>query len=295
MKVFLTAGSDVGRVRNNNEDNYCVCPDLAKGDWQNSREFVHLGEVGALSIVADGMGGAQAGEVASGIAVEVLKKRFEYEGLKSLLADPEKIEGWLKESVSEANDAILSRAATDASTIGMGTTIMIVWLVSNKAYMVWCGDCRCYLYRNGSLRRVSKDHSYVQQLIDKGELSEEDAFNHPDGNLITRGLGDIGVDSDAETAILPIEERDILISCSDGLCGVCRDKQIEQIVTEYSRRLPSCRDALIKAALQAGGYDNITVSILATAPVSDDGHMSFWRRIKVLGMRFLRKTGGVDR
>lgn len=282
MKVFLTAVSDVGRERENNEDNCCVCQDLTKGDWQNSGDFVELGKGGAVSVVADGMGGPQAGEVASGIAVDVLKKRFDYDALKPLLADPEKIEGWLKESVSEANEAIIRRAETDPATIGMGTTVLIVWLVSNKAYLAWCGDCRCYLYRNGSLKRVTKDHSYVQELIDKGEIAHEEAFNHPDGNLITRGLGDIGTSSEAETTVMPIKEGDILISCSDGLCSMCRDTKIEQIVTEYSQRLPSCRDALVKAALQAGGYDNITVSLLATAPTSGAERKSFWSRIKGL-------------
>lgn len=282
MKVFLTAISDVGCERDNNEDNYCVCPDLSKGDWQNSGDFADLGEGGAISIVADGMGGPQAGEVASGIAIDTFKKRFAYDELKSLLAEPDKIEGWLKDSISEANDAIIHRAETDPATIGMGTTVLIVWLLSNKAYIAWCGDCRCYLFRNGSMKRVSKDHSYVQELVDKGEITQEEAFNHPDGNLITRGLGDIGASAEAETAIIPIKEGDILMSCSDGLCSMCRDNQIEQIVTEYSQLPPLCRDALIKAALQAGGYDNITVSVLATASSSVDEPKSFWERIKRL-------------
>jgi len=110
-------------------------------------------------------------------------------------------------------------------------------------------------------------------------------FNHPDGNLITRGLGDIGASSEAETAVIPIREGDIMISCSDGLCSMCRDKTIEQIVTEYSQRLPSCRDALVKAALQAGGYDNITVSVLATASSSGDERKSFRGCIKRLFKR----------
>lgn len=142
----------------------------------------------------------------------------------------------------------------------MGTTIVIAWILNDKAYICWCGDSRCYVFNaNSGFCRLSKDHSYVQDLVDQGKLDPENAFDHPYSNIITRCLGDPTNRSNPDFRSYNLKDGDTLLLCSDGLCGLCHDEEIMQIIEENQDDLMTCKDRLIEAALEAGGYDNITI------------------------------------
>lgn len=263
----MTAETNVGLVRTNNEDNFIVNPDLAsENNWfvpGDAEEVITLGENGCVLVVADGMGGMNAGEVASELAVEGIKAAFsKVEELSSLVKSADKIESFLKKAVVEADASIKKRLKEDPSTTGMGTTIVLVWVVNTTAHVVWCGDSRAYLFKPDSgIIRLTKDHSYVQELVDSGKLDAELAFDHPNSNIITRSLGDSPTKAQPDYVCRELQKDDVLLLCSDGLCGLCRDEEIGNVMAA-SEDLGACRDNLIEAALNAGGYDNVTVALM---------------------------------
>lgn len=263
----MTAETNVGLVRTNNEDNFIVNPDLAsENNWfvpGDAEEVITLGENGCVLVVADGMGGMNAGEVASELAVEGIKAAFsKVEDLSSLVKSADKIESFLKKAVVEADASIKKRLKEDPSTSGMGTTIVLVWVVNTTAHVVWCGDSRAYLFKPDSgIIRLTKDHSYVQELVDSGKLDAELAFDHPNSNIITRSLGDSPTKAQPDYVCRELQKDDVLLLCSDGLCGLCRDEEIGNVMAA-SEDLGACRDNLIEAALNAGGYDNVTVALM---------------------------------
>lgn len=260
--IKLLAATNVGLVRKNNEDNFVVNKDLTQSEWliPSADETVSLGEYGSLLVVADGMGGANAGEVASAIAIETVQEMFTADNLSTVVLSPKSIDDYLVTAIKKADMNICNHAAEDTATQGMGTTIVICWIIGNEAHVAWCGDSRCYVFRNDSFMRVTKDHSYVQSLVDEGKISEEEAFDHPYSNVITRCLGsEERAKPDVRT--LTINDGDIYLLCTDGLCGLCRDDEIMDIVIDNKDDLYSCRDLLIQAALEAGGYDNVTIAI----------------------------------
>ena len=268
MKIFLTSLTHPGKVRDNNEDAVVVCPDLTTPSWDDTSEYIPLGAFGSVAVVADGMGGAKAGEVASSLAIERIKSCFTEKPIPLKASDADKC-AFLSSAINLANGDILARVERDPETIGMGTTVVLLWLVDGKAHIAWCGDSRCYVFNpNKGLYPLSKDHSYVQELVDKGEISPEQMIDHPDSNLITRGLGDIDTDSTADTMTVPVAEGDIFLLCSDGLCGYCQDAAIEDIMYRHLNDIPACKKALFDAAIQTGGHDNITIALVATLPSS---------------------------
>jgi len=204
------------------------------------------------------MGGTNAGEVASTIAIGSIKEYF-------VKKDPagykdEKILSELKQGILFAHRAILKRARKDAALKGMGTTLIIGWIFNGKFFTAWSGDSRCYYYRRSTgLRQLSKDHSYVQALADTGVITAEQAFFHPYSNIITQSLGDAERPPEPDTAMLTLVKGDILLLCSDGLNGMLRDAQIEEIIKENEENMDQCADHLIDQANEAGGGDNITV------------------------------------
>lgn len=138
-----------------------------------------------------------------------------------------------------------------------------------NVYIAWCGDSRCYCFNpNSGLRLLTKDHSLVQELIDKGEIKCEEAFNHPDNNIITRCLGDVDADPEPEILTYKICEGDIFLLCSDGLCGYCKDSLIEKTMYRNYKNMELCQKALLKNALDTGGQDNISIVLCATLPLN---------------------------
>lgn len=271
MLFRLTAGTHVGCVRTNNEDNFIVNEDLTRPEWflpANTLDKITLGENGAMLVVADGMGGMNAGEVASAIAIDTIKEVFSVD-LSSVTSSPKKIEAFLKNAILEADTQIKAKVEEDSSTEGMGTTIVIAWILGDMVHVAWCGDSRAYIFNPSSgLVRVSKDHSYVQELVDAGKLDEELAFDHPNSNIITRSLGDSSVKARPDYISRSLSEGDYVLLCSDGLCGLCRDEEIAGVMLK-SENIEVCKTNLIKSALAAGGYDNVTVALLEVSSMDD--------------------------
>lgn len=266
IKFKIAAKTDVGRVRKNNEDNLQAACDLttAPMKWVNDMEC-NLGNKGALLVVADGMGGMNAGEVASEIAINTVKEFFSPEKITAdVLGSKVGIETFMKKSITEADKRIKADAKANPEHKGMGTTIVIGWLLNDTLYVAWCGDSRAYIYnRVNGLRQISKDHSYVQTLVDKGKITHEEAFDYPDSNIITRCLSDSEQKARPDTLAHPIaiHNGDIILLCTDGLSGMIRDHEIEQILAENEHNLSVCTDKLIEAACEASGQDNITVAL----------------------------------
>ena len=247
--------------RPNNEDNFQVDENLNDKQWGfTSDKELDLGEKGALLVVCDGMGGMNAGEVASAIAVQTIKDCFSADKLsEDILANPAK---YIASSIVAADAAIKADAKAHPEHDGMGSTIVMAWLLGEKVYVGWCGDSRCYCYnpRNGLLR-LSHDHSYVQELVDAGKLTEELAFDHPNSNIITRSLGDPSGAARPDVREFDLHNEDVIMLCSDGLCGCLRDNEIEEVIRNNQTSMEGCRDALWAADEAAGWHDNVTIAI----------------------------------
>ena len=264
--IKLFAGTDVG-LRDNNEDNFIVCPDLTKDKWMvpaNQQEPIQLGQRGCLLVVADGMGGMNAGEVASDIAIKTVQQMFSPSVLpEKNVEKPEAVKAYLKKVITQADLQVKKKCKTDPSTEGMGSTIVIAWLLGNNVYIGWLGDSRAYSYNSSKgIVRLSKDHSYVQKLVDAKMLTEDEAMNHPESNVVVRSLGDTSQKAKPDIIVQPVFEGEIILLCSDGLCGVCKDNEIAEVIKQNPDDLQSCKEALTTAALQAGGSDNITIALL---------------------------------
>lgn len=231
------ARTNVGCVREHNEDSF-----IARTP---------------LFVVADGMGGHEAGEVASEIAINTM---LEHAPCK---ADGDK----LIAAVKAANRAILLAAAEGVGRPGMGTTITAAQLFDDQLLIAQVGDSRAYLLHEGHLQRVTRDHSLVADLVEQGRITEEEARVHPQRSVITRALGsDPHVEPDLY--ILRVEKGDRLLLCSDGLSGMVTDAEIEALLREQPNP-QACCDALVDEALAGGGLDNVTVVVvdpLQTAP-----------------------------
>ena len=234
MKAY--AASHVGKVRTVNQDAY------------------YLPRVGERFVaVADGIGGHKAGEVASALAIE--------EFARWVRCAPRPGEDALRLAVSEANMAIYKAALADISKAGMGTTLTGLWFGEADVYLVHVGDSRAYLFRRGALMQLSSDHSLVGELLERGEITEEEAKVHPHRNLITRALG-TGPKVEPDIIRLNYRPDDVWFLCTDGMSNHVRNVEMAAIL---SRALPweKRMDALVNLALKRGGTDNITVLAVA--------------------------------
>lgn len=266
----------IGAVREGNEDNYYADDNLSDNKPGSfvADQVVEMSEYGLLMVVADGMGGQNAGEVASQIAVDTVKEYFSPGMISDKNASSHSKRGkYMEEVIKEADNRIKIDAKHNPERHGMGSTIIMAWIVGNELTLSWCGDSRAYRYNpNCGIELISKDHSYVQELADKGIITYDDAFDHPQGNIVTRSLGDSTQKAKPETREFSIFKDDIILLCSDGLSGVLRDKKtydhegnlypgdnIEDIINENHTCLVECRDALLKAAEEADWYDNVTI------------------------------------
>ena len=272
----MTAATNVGLVRSNNEDNFIVTPDLSKADnWfvpGDSNEVIPLGENGCVIVVADGMGGMNAGEVASELAVNSIRDSFnQVKDFKSISDCSNHVEAFLKKAIVTADSQIKKKVKEDPSTSGMGTTVVMAWVVDNVAHIAWCGDSRAYLFnRQSGLSRLSNDHSYVQELVDTGKLDPELAFDHPNSNIITRSLGDSPTKAQPDYVCKKLSAGDYLLLCTDGLCGLVRDAEILDILMKDNGSLDDYRNALFNAAFEAGGYDNVTIAMFECMTVKEE-------------------------
>lgn len=198
--------------------------------------------------VADGMGGHNGGETASRVAARIIMN-----SLRGVLPQPEK----LIQAIETANRRIYEMQKQDMLLSGMGTTVSVLWNHGKTAYIAQCGDSRVYLLRNGSLSQITKDHSYVQDLVDAELITPLQARTHPERNLITRA---VGLDEQVRVDLFTVEKQpgDRFLICSDGLSGMVPDDTIASILLESSSDEAAVQ-ALFDAALNAGGSDNISL------------------------------------
>lgn len=229
MRIVSGASTDKGQVRDGNEDSYLVDRRLR------------------LFAIADGMGGHRAGEVASATALEGLQVAVD-EGVP------------VADAVGRANTAVWDKASGDTSLAGMGTTLTAAWFDGTVLTLAHVGDSRAYLWRDGTLSRITVDHSLVEELIRDGKLTEEQAAVHPQRSIITRALG---IDSTVEVDVysLPLQDADRVMLCSDGLTSMVRSSGIAELL-EQEADPTAAANALVDAANAAGGDDNITVVVL---------------------------------
>jgi serine/threonine protein phosphatase PrpC len=228
VKVTAATATDIGLVREGNEDSYLTEE--------------------PLFAVADGMGGHRGGEVASQLAVETLEKLF-----KQRVGD-------LPDQVQEANRVVFERSVVDEKVAGMGTTLTAALVEGDRVRLAHVGDSRAYLLRDRKLRLLTEDHTLVHRMVSEGEISQEEAETHPQRSVLTRALGvDTVVDVDDDT--VQVRPGDRLLLCTDGLTSMVSEEEIEEVL----RTVPDPLDAaqrLVRMANEAGGVDNTTVVVL---------------------------------
>ena len=215
MKINVSSVCDIGIERTNNEDAVGICFDLKNHLWnQNSTNgYIPLPTEGAIFVVADGMGGANAGEIASKLAIQSIEDSLGEDGSIMQNTTKESIHSFLRRSIVKSNQTILEYVTHSPDSMGLGTTIVLAWILNEYAYIAWCGDSRCYCFNpNTGLQLLTKDHSLVQELIDRGEIKREEAFNHPDNNVITRCLGDVDAEPEPEFLTYKICDGDIFFA-----------------------------------------------------------------------------------
>lgn len=262
-KIGVIAKTSVGMVRSNNEDFHGYSTNVFdKDDWHfyESSIISQSSEPIAL-VVADGMGGLEMGEEASRIAVTTTKD-FVVENAKRLTGEKQALKNVFNELFERINHAILDFAKEQNKAGELGTTLIISLIYKNKVSVFWIGDSRCYLLRKGILKLISKDHSYVQELVDKGKLTYEQSFFHPDSNIITKYMGDIKNSPVPSFVEIEIEKGDVILMCTDGLNGMLQDHQIEAQFYGKDDLSVIC-DSLLTEANNAGGNDNTTIVMAA--------------------------------
>jgi PPM family protein phosphatase len=227
--VQIGHGTDTGKKRRRNEDDYVVEP--------------------PLFAIADGMGGAQAGELASSLAAGAVR------GGEGVAGSGER---YVAELIQEANRRVYQRSSQDAAASGMGTTMTVAFVDDGTVAFGHVGDSRAYLIREGRLEQLTEDHSLVAELVRSGKLSPEEAETHPQRSVITRALG-TDPDVDVDTFSIETLAGDLFMLCSDGLTSMVEDEVILQTVEKNRGNLQTAANALIRAANKGGGEDNITV------------------------------------
>ncbi|MEI8348869.1 MAG: Stp1/IreP family PP2C-type Ser/Thr phosphatase [Candidatus Omnitrophota bacterium] len=241
--------TDVGLVREDNEDDYVIAEKLG------------------LFIVADGIGGHNAGEIASKTATKAILNFFQKIPKKDLSED---IENKTNEAVQAAHQQILNLSLTNPSLEGLGTTFVSAFFKQpNYFFIANIGDSRAYLFKNKKLEVLSQDHSVVAQLVQRGDITQDQARNHPSRNIVTQALG-IDISMGCHQKRIGVKDRDIIILCSDGLWDMLADKAIERVVEEKGSDPQSLCFALVNAAKAAGGNDNITVIVIFVSECKKD-------------------------
>jgi protein phosphatase len=252
ISVRVTGRTDVGLVREHNEDNFLLA-DLQSGS-RDPATFTAVPTAGLLLGVCDGMGGAAAGEVASQMAVDTILEMMS----RSVPApDRDALARALVRSIEEAGERIFEAARTDRSRRGMGTTSTIATLMDKTLFVGQVGDSRAYVLRSGELKQITKDQSLVNQLIEAGQLTEDEAEQFEHSNIILQALGTTEQVS-VDLTFLELRTGDRLMMCSDGLSGLVHGDVIREVMQEYED-LDACAARLIELAKAGGGHDNVTV------------------------------------
>lgn len=243
-ELLITGLTDAGRMREQNEDNIAMAPEAG------------------LVVVADGMGGHRAGEIASRLAVEVIQRHV----LNTLSEAGESGNGSIevalvRDAIQLANQAIYAHARENPEYAGMGSTVVVALFYGDKLCVGHVGDSRLYRFRDTILEQVTEDHSVVQELISRGLVTAEEARQSISKNLVTRALG-IDPDVEADVAEHDVYDDDVYLLCSDGLNDVLADGDIELMLTEHGRNLEVTARQMVDTANERGGPDNISVILV---------------------------------
>ena len=239
MKVFTK--TDIGKARSMNQDSFFVS--------ENNDNGLNL------YILADGMGGYKGGEIASKVAITAVSK-YITEKFDSIAKDKNSILDLLEDAIIFANSAIYEESEQDEELQDMGTTLEVLIIYKQKVYIGHVGDSRIYRIRKNNMKKITTDHSYVEKLIQDGEITREESYNHPKKNLLIKALGtDEEVEPDLIYTVL--NKNDMIIICSDGLTNMIKEKEILDIVLNNSSE--NVVEVLVDEANEAGGLDNITV------------------------------------
>lgn len=246
MHFTCAARTDVGIVRSGNEDNYMMLADHG------------------IFIVADGMGGHAAGEVASEMAVRITSQ-----SIGSLRGSSDEEAGErVRTAIRAANDAIFERTLSEHDKRGMGTTVTVLVLLPDRYLIGQVGDSRAYLFRDGQFQQLTKDHSYVQEQVDAGLLTPDQARVHPYSNVITRCVG-AGMDVEPDIYFGALEKGDVLLLASDGLTGMLEDEHLVDILGS-DEGPQTWVDRMVADANRRGGLDNITAIVIRIDSVESD-------------------------
>lgn len=237
--MVIGAVSDIGKVRNKNQDSY----------------YISMDKDIPLYLVADGMGGHRSGEVASAMAMEIIKNKFSLS--EDTLNKKKNILETIKNSIELANTKIYLKSIENKSFTGMGTTITLGYIFSNKIFIGHVGDSRAYLIRDNKINQITEDHSYVNELLKLGSITIEEARNHPKKNMITRAVGSSSKIS-MDLIVKEYKKDDILLLCSDGLFNMLEDNEINEVFNREKDMQKAC-ETLAKEANKKGGLDNITL------------------------------------
>ncbi|GAC1470854.1 MAG: protein phosphatase 2C domain-containing protein [Isosphaeraceae bacterium] len=266
VTVQFGARTHPGKTRQNNEDQFLLAQlaksmKVCKSSLPDSGSRLFSEEVGYLWVVADGMGGAAAGERASALAIATVED-FALNTLKWFLhlrgSEEHVLLAELREGIERADREVIERARTDPRMHGMGTTLTMAYSVGTDLFIVHAGDTRAYLFHDGEIDKLTNDHTLVQILVDQGAISAEDAKRHKRRNVVTNVIGGPSEGVHAEIHKLRVRDGDILLLCSDGLTEVVDDQAIARVLGEQADMDTAC-EQLIQHALDAGGPDNITV------------------------------------
>ena len=251
--------SDVGLVRTNNEDSFLIASPTSDFVNRNPAELNGIiPQNGTMFLVADGMGGAQAGEVASRMAVETVGRNFIDALGKQVVVDQQSLITALTETIREANELIFQQGQKRTELNGMGTTLTAAIVLGGTILFAQLGDSRAYLARKGVISQMTKDQSLVAQMVASGSLTPEEAKTHPKRNVILQALG---IHSQVDVAITLAELRrgDQIVLCSDGLSGKVDAEEIKEFLEKFEPKA-ACQ-GLVRMARERGGEDNITVIV----------------------------------
>jgi len=240
MRVF--AKSDVGKARENNQDYYYIS--------KTEDELL-------LYILADGMGGYRGGDIASSLATNAVRSYIE-SNFKDTLKEREEILKLIKNAIEYANMVVFEKSKDTKELIGMGTTLEVCLIYNNKAYIGHVGDSRIYRIRKQFMRKITRDHSYVEDLVKDGTITKEQAATHPKKNMLTKALG-CSAFVEPDMMVKGFLKDDILLICSDGLTNMVTEEEIYKILLED---VSLSAEKLIQKANDSGGYDNITAIII---------------------------------
>lgn len=240
MEAF--ANSDIGKVRDMNQDSYYISD---KDDKMK------------LYIVADGMGGYKGGEIASKLAIES-SKNYIINNFDQIKKERDQIIELIKNAIEYANMVVYEKSKEVPELAGMGTTIDVCLIYSNRIYIGHIGDSRVYRLRKDFFRKLTVDDSYVEQLVKEGNITKEEAYNHPKKNMLTKALGCTAF-VEPTVLVKGFMKGDILLMCTDGLTNMLKDDKICEIIKQNSEQASK---ELVKKANKQGGYDNITAVII---------------------------------